>query len=162
MTRPRGNRHRLRGVVVRDKADKTITIEVVRRFRHPRYGKMVRRHSCIAAHDETNDARVGDMVEIVSCRPMSRTKRYRVLQVIERSVVQQLVGQPPDRAEAEANEKPGAPAPAPAAEPTAGVSEPAAEAPAPESTEPTPPAGAQEPTEPSDLTDENTEPPAAT
>ena len=148
MTRPRADRHRLRGLVVRDKGDKTITVEVVRRFRHSRYGKMVRRHSRIAAHDEANDARIGDMVEIISCRPMSRTKRYRVLRVVERSVVQPLVGQPPDRAEAEEAETPDTAAPPPAAE-----------GPAPESAEPEPPAGAQEPTEP---TDENTEPPAAT
>jgi len=161
MTRPRGNRHRLRGVVVRDKADKTITVEVGRRYRHPRYGKMVRRHSHIAAHDETNDAQIGDMVEIVACRPMSRSKRYRVLRVVERSVVQQLVGQPPDRAEAEEAETLAAPV-APAA-PVAELTAPAAPVPetAAESTEPTPeaepagPAAGTEPTEP-------TEPPAAT
>ena len=85
MTRPRGNRHRLRGVVVRDKAAKSIVVQVTRRFRHPRYGKMVRRNTRIAAHDETNEAHVGDTVEIVSCRPLSRTKRWRLVQVLQRS-----------------------------------------------------------------------------
>jgi len=84
MTRPRGNRHRLRGIVVRDKAARTVTVQVTRRFRHPKYGKMVRRNTRIAVHDETNEARVGDAVEIVSCRPMSRTKRWRLVRVIER------------------------------------------------------------------------------
>jgi len=144
MTRPRGNRHRLRGVVVRDKADKTITVEVVRRYRHPRYGKMVRRNSRIAAHDETNAARIGDLVEIVSCRPMSRSKRYRVLRIVERSMVQQLVGQPSDRARPEAEGTlAGAPA-TPVPEPMA------------ESDEPTPEAGPAEPT----AAPEPTEPPA--
>jgi len=77
MTRPRGSRQRLQGVVVRDKAARTITVQVTRRFRHPRYGKMVRRNTRIAVHDETDEARVGDRVEIVSCRPMSRMKRWR-------------------------------------------------------------------------------------
>ncbi len=84
MTRPRGNRHRLRGIVVRDKAARTVTVQVTRRFRHPKYGKMVRRNTRIAVHDETNEAHVGDAVEIVSCRPMSRTKRWRLVRVIER------------------------------------------------------------------------------
>jgi len=91
MTRPRGNRHRLRGVVVHDKAASTITVQVTRRFRHPRYGKMVRRNTRIAAHDEANTARVGDTVEIESCRPLSRTKRWRLVGVIDRGPEGQLV-----------------------------------------------------------------------
>jgi small subunit ribosomal protein S17 len=91
MTRPRGNRHRLRGVVVHDKAASTITVQVTRRFRHPRYGKMVRRNTRIAAHDEANTARVGDTVEIESCRPLSRTKRWRLVGVVERGPEGRLV-----------------------------------------------------------------------
>ena len=102
MTAPqgeRGNRQRLRGVVVRDKAHKTITVEVVRRFQHPRYGKMVRRHTRLAAHDPADEAHLGDTVEIMVCRPLSKTKRYRLLRIVERGPGEALVGQPPDRPE---------------------------------------------------------------
>ncbi len=114
MTRPRGNRHRLRGIVVRDKAAGTVTVQVTRRFRHPKYGKMVRRNTHIAVHDETNEAHVGDTVEIVSCRPMSRTKRWRLVQVIERGPGGQLVTgvEEVSASEAPAPEAPVAEAPA--------------------------------------------------
>ena len=55
---------------------------MARRFRHPKYGKMVRRNTRIVAHDEANEARLGDVVEIVECRPMSKTKRWRLLRVL--------------------------------------------------------------------------------
>jgi len=83
MTRPRGNRKRLRGVVIRDKAAQTITVQVNWRYRHPMYGKMVRSRTRLAAHDETNAAHIGDTVEIVECRPMSKTKRWRLVKVLE-------------------------------------------------------------------------------
>jgi len=108
----RGNRQRVRGVVVRDKADRSITVEVVRRFQHPRYGKMVRRHTHLAAHDPANEAKIGDTVEIISCRPLSKTKRYRLLQIVERGPGEALVGQPPARPEAEPREPVKPPAPA--------------------------------------------------
>jgi len=111
----RGNRQRLRGVVVRDKADCTITIEVVRRFQHPRYGKMVRRHTHLAADDPANEAKIGDTVEIVSCRPLSKTKRYRLGRIVERGPGEALVGQPPARPEAEPRQQTKPPAPAEAA-----------------------------------------------
>jgi len=122
MTRPRGNRHRLRGIVVRDKADRTVTVQVTRRFRHPKYGKMVRRNTRIAVHDETNEAHVGDAVEIVSCRPMSRTKRWRLVRVIERGPGGSLVTGVEEVAAHDASEAPASDAPAaeaPAAEPFA-------------------------------------------
>ena len=109
--RTRGNRQRLRGVVIRDKASKTITVEVVHRFRHPRYGKMVRRHTRLAAHDATGEAHVGDTVEIVSCRPLSKTKRFRLERILERSPGVGLVGQPPDQAEPQ-SDRPADAAPA--------------------------------------------------
>ena len=99
MTRPRGNRHDLRGVVVRDKGAKTITVLVARRFRHPKYGKMVRRNSRIVAHDEANEARLGDVVEIVESRPMSKTKRWRLVRVAERNPEHVLVPPPPGAVE---------------------------------------------------------------
>jgi len=103
----------LRGIVVRDKAARTVTVQVTRRFRHPRYGKMVRRNTRIAVHDETNEARVGDTVEIVSCRPVSRTKRWRLVSVVERGPEGQLVTGVEDAAvpEAPAPETPAVEAP---------------------------------------------------
>jgi len=97
----RGNRQRIRGVVVREKGAKTVTVEVVRRFRHPRYGKMVRRNKRLAAHDPTDQAHLGDTVEIVSCRPISKTKRYRLVRIVQQSPGEALVGQPPARLEPE-------------------------------------------------------------
>jgi small subunit ribosomal protein S17 len=118
----RGNRQRLRGVVVRDKASRTITVEVMRRFQHPRYGKMVRRHTRLAAHDPADEAKIGDTVEIVSCRPLSKTKRYRLVRIVERGPGEALVGQPPARPEAEKPE-PAEPAPAETATETAAETE---------------------------------------
>jgi small subunit ribosomal protein S17 len=73
------------GTVVSDKADKTITvrIEVVRR--HRRYGKVIRSTSTMHAHDERNDAHQGDLVRVVESRPLSRTKRWRLVEVLERA-----------------------------------------------------------------------------
>ena len=68
-----------------DRTAKTIGVRVTRRFRHPKYGKMVRKDRVICAHDEAKAAHMGDVVEIVECRPMSRTKRWRLVQVLERN-----------------------------------------------------------------------------
>ena len=73
------------GLVVSDKADKTITVSVDIAKRHPRYQKIVRSTKSLHAHDETNDAREGDVVRVVECRPMSRTKRWRLVEVLERA-----------------------------------------------------------------------------
>jgi small subunit ribosomal protein S17 len=83
--KPRGARKALRGRVVSDKMDKTVTVEVVRSKRHPLYHKIVRIKRRFYAHDEANEARVGDVVEIVSTRPLSRLKRWRLAQVLERA-----------------------------------------------------------------------------
>ena len=73
------------GVVTSDKADKTITVVVERRFAHPLYVKQVARTKKYHAHDENNEYKVGDHVRIVETRPLSKTKRWRVLELIERS-----------------------------------------------------------------------------
>lgn len=73
------------GVVVSDKRDKTITVEVAGSRRHPMYGKVVRSRARFHAHDEANDARVGDTVMITETRPLSKTKRWRVVEVVERA-----------------------------------------------------------------------------
>jgi len=81
------NRRKIRtGVVVADRADKTITVLVERRFAHPLYGKQVSRTKKYRAHDEANESKVGDTVSIMETRPLSKTKRWRVVELIERSV----------------------------------------------------------------------------
>ena len=80
------NRRKLRtGVVVTDKMDKTVVVRIDRQVRHPLYGKIVRRSSKLAAHDEANDAHVGDTVRVIETRPLSKTKRWRVVEVVERA-----------------------------------------------------------------------------
>jgi small subunit ribosomal protein S17 len=80
-----GNPQVRTGTVVSDKADKTITvrIEIVRR--HRRYGKVIRSTATMHAHDERNDAHQGDLVRVVESRPLSRTKRWRLVEVLERA-----------------------------------------------------------------------------
>lgn len=73
------------GRVVSDKMDKTAAIEVVRVVRHPLYGKFIRRTSKILVHDENNECRVGDTVTIAECRPLSKRKAWRLVQVVERA-----------------------------------------------------------------------------
>lgn len=80
----RGGRKIRTGVVVSDRADKTVVVKVERRFPHPLYGKQVTRTKKYHAHDEANEYRVGDTVRIVETRPLSKTKRWRVLELIER------------------------------------------------------------------------------
>ena len=72
------------GTVVSNKADKTVTVTVERRFPHPLYGKGVTRTKKYHAHDETNEYQVGDVVRIMETRPLSKTKRWRVIELIER------------------------------------------------------------------------------
>jgi small subunit ribosomal protein S17 len=73
------------GLVVSDKMDKTIVVEVEDRVKHALYGKVMRRTSRLKAHDETNDCGIGDRVQIMETRPLSATKRWRVVQVVERA-----------------------------------------------------------------------------
>jgi len=73
------------GVVVSDGMDKTVVVRIDRQVRHPLYGKTVRRSSKLAAHDEANDAHVGDTVRVTETRPVSKTKRWRVVEVVERA-----------------------------------------------------------------------------
>ena len=73
------------GKVVSDKADKTITVRIDIAKRHRRYRKIVRSSSTLHAHDEANDANEGDLVRVIECRPMSRTKRWRLVEVLERA-----------------------------------------------------------------------------
>lgn len=81
----RGYRKVRRGYVVSDKMDKTITVEVEDRVKHPLYGKVVRRSSKVKAHDETNQAGIGDLVVIAETRPLSATKRWRLVNIAEKA-----------------------------------------------------------------------------
>ena len=81
----RGYRKQRRGYVVSDKMDKTVVVEVAERVKHPLYGKVIRRTNKLKAHDETNQVGVGDRVLIMETRPTSATKRWRVVQVLERA-----------------------------------------------------------------------------
>jgi small subunit ribosomal protein S17 len=88
----RNRRRVLWGTVVSDRMEKTITVRVERRMRHPKYAKFIRKHKKYHAHDEHNEARVGDAVEIVETRPLSKIKRFRLLQVMERAKIAQGEG----------------------------------------------------------------------
>jgi small subunit ribosomal protein S17 len=81
----RGKRKTQVGLVVSDKMQKTVVVEVVRRGRHPLYRKVIRHNRRFKAHDEQNDAHVGDRVLIAETRPLSKDKRWRVVQVLERA-----------------------------------------------------------------------------
>jgi small subunit ribosomal protein S17 len=81
----RGRRKVRSGRVVSDKMDKTVVVAVETLVRHPLYGRIVRRTSKFKAHDENNECRIGDVVEIVETRPLSKEKRWRVSRVIERA-----------------------------------------------------------------------------
>jgi len=74
----------LQGRVVSDKMDKTITVMVERRVKHPLYGKFVRRSTKVHAHDENNECRVGDVVVVEQCRPLSKTKTWKFTKLVER------------------------------------------------------------------------------
>ena len=81
----RGYRKSRRGYVVSDKMDKTIVVEVEDRVKHPLYGKVLRRSSKIKAHDENNTAGIGDLVTIMETRPLSATKRWRLVEILEKA-----------------------------------------------------------------------------
>lgn len=73
------------GVVASDKADKTIKVVVNYQFKHPKYGKYLKRRTVLHAHDEANDAKEGDTVEIAECRPLSKSKHHRLVRVLQRA-----------------------------------------------------------------------------
>ncbi len=81
----RGRRKARQGVVVSDKMDKTVLVRIDRQMRHPLYKKIVRRSSKLAAHDEGNDAHIGDTVRVMETRPLSKNKRWRVIEIVERA-----------------------------------------------------------------------------
>jgi small subunit ribosomal protein S17 len=84
-TETRGNRKTRIGVVTSSKMDKTIVVTITTLKQHPLYGRTLRRSTKFKAHDENNDCGVGDTVEIMECRPLSKEKNWRLLRVVERA-----------------------------------------------------------------------------
>jgi small subunit ribosomal protein S17 len=84
-TESRKNRKTREGMVVSDKMDKTAVVAVIERVRHAKYGKFMMRTKRLYAHDETNDAHTGDRVRVMETRPLSKNKRWRVVEVLERA-----------------------------------------------------------------------------
>ncbi|ADG04940.1 30S ribosomal protein S17 [Kyrpidia tusciae] len=87
MSEERNQRKTRIGRVVSDKMDKTIVVAVVQSVTHPLYGKTVKRTTKFKAHDENNEARVGDTVKIMETRPLSKEKRWRLVEILERAEV---------------------------------------------------------------------------
>ena len=83
----RNNRRVYTGKVVSIKEDKTIKVLVTSYRKHPLYGKRVERSTKFTAHDETNDAKLGDIVKIMETRPLSKTKRYRLVKIVQKAVI---------------------------------------------------------------------------
>ena len=81
----RNSRRVTQGVVSSDKMDQSITVVVARMTKHPKYHKYIKRHSKIYAHDEKNEAQIGDTVEVMECRPLSKIKRFRLVRIVEKS-----------------------------------------------------------------------------
>ncbi len=75
----------LQGRVVSDKMDKSVTVAIERRVKHPIYGKFVRKSTKVHAHDENNECHVGDIVVVEQCRPLSKTKSWRFVKLVERA-----------------------------------------------------------------------------
>ena len=85
MAEARGMRKTRIGVVVSDKMDKTIVVEIRTRVRHPLYGKIMNRTNRIKAHDENNECGIGDTVRVMETRPLSKDKRWRLVEIIEKA-----------------------------------------------------------------------------
>ena len=85
MVSERNQRRTRVGVVVSDKMDQTVVVEVERAVRHPLYGKTMRRSAKFQAHDELNECGVGDRVRIMQTRPLSKNKRWRVMEIVEKA-----------------------------------------------------------------------------
>lgn len=89
-----------RGVVVSDRMRKTIKVRVDRLVRHPLYGKYVKRKTVLFAHDENDEAREGDTVDVVFTRPLSKLKRWRLVRIVERGFREDVAGAAPGQGEA--------------------------------------------------------------
>lgn len=81
------NKRTLQGRVISDKMDKSFTIAIERKVKHPLYGKFIRRTTKLHVHDENNEVSIGDVVEIRECRPVSKTKSWELVRVVEKAVI---------------------------------------------------------------------------
>lgn len=86
MNEEQASNRRIQGRVVSDRMDKTITVLIERQVKHPIYGKFIRRSTKVHAHDANNECRNGDIVMVEQCRPLSRSKRWRLVEIIESPV----------------------------------------------------------------------------
>lgn len=84
-TEDRGNRRIVTGIVTRDQNAKTRRVEIQRLVQHTKYGKYVKQRTVCYAHDEANESHLGDTVELVECRPMSKTKRWRIVRIVTKA-----------------------------------------------------------------------------
>ena len=84
-TTERSTRKVREGIVSSNKMERTVVVDVVERVRHPKYNKFVLRTKKLYAHDEANDANIGDRVRVMETRPLSKTKRWRVVEILERA-----------------------------------------------------------------------------
>jgi len=75
----------LTGKVVSDKMDKTITVKIERQVKHPLYGKFIKRSTKVHAHDESNECKMGDTVTVAECRPLSKSKSWQLVEVVEKA-----------------------------------------------------------------------------
>ncbi|MGI5817416.1 MAG: 30S ribosomal protein S17 [Armatimonadota bacterium] len=85
MSERSGTKPTREGLVISDRMDKTVVVEVERTTRHPIYGKVLRRNTKFKAHDERNECRAGDQVRIMECRPLSKDKSWRVVEILRRA-----------------------------------------------------------------------------
>ncbi len=85
MSEQQSSNRTLQGRVISDQMDKTVTVLIERRVKHPVYGKFMRRSTKVHAHDENNECRTGDLVQVEQCRPLSKSKSWRLVQVVERA-----------------------------------------------------------------------------
>lgn len=81
----RPNKKTIVGVIVNDKMDKSVSVELETRKRHPLYKKLVKTHSKVKAHDEKNEAAIGDLVKLVETRPISKDKCWRIVEILEKA-----------------------------------------------------------------------------
>ncbi|AVK99620.1 30S ribosomal protein S17 [Pediococcus inopinatus] len=87
MSEERNARKVYQGKVISDKMEKTITVEISTTKKHPVYGKRVKYSKKIKAHDENNEAKIGDVVKVMETRPLSATKRFRLIDIVEKAVI---------------------------------------------------------------------------
>lgn len=85
MNSSKPNKKTIIGTVISDKMDKSVTVKWEQRKMHPIYKKFVKQHTKLKAHDNKNEAQKGDLVKIVECRPVSKTKRFRVVEIVEKA-----------------------------------------------------------------------------